>query len=223
MKSKSGDTNGKIPRPMNCFMIYRLERQREIVSECPGANHRDISKITAKWWKEMTKDEKQLYREKAEKKRMNTINCKVFIYPDYKYSPQRKTKPSRAYKKKPNNEFVAMDFHNRKQLKEIYERTRPTREEKEHVVYVTEDSAYFDMNLYHSPEQDYPRQEEFNLGSCALPSYYPPPPLPAFSTLVQGRYFSQLHETEYNQWDPMMRPGEPLFYLVDSYPLQPYF
>ncbi|KAG1448160.1 hypothetical protein G6F56_009026 [Rhizopus delemar] len=221
MKSKSDGTNEKIPRPMNCFMIYRLERQREIVSECPGANHRDISKITAKWWKEMTKEEKQLYREKAEKKK-NEHNK---LYPNYKYSPQRKTKPSRAYKKKPKNEFVAMDFHNRKQLKEIYERTRPAREEKEHVVYVTEDSAYFNMDLYHPPKQDYPRQEEFNLGSYSLPSYYPPPPppSPAFSTLVQGRYFSQLHEAEYNQWDPMMRPGETLFYLVDSYPLQSYF
>lgn len=56
----------KVPRPMNCFMTYRLEKQREIVGKCPGANHRDISKIIAKWWKELTPAEKEPYRLQAE-------------------------------------------------------------------------------------------------------------------------------------------------------------
>jgi hypothetical protein len=47
-------------------MIYRLEKQQEIVKECPGANHRDISKVIAKWWKEMADEEKEHYRQKAE-------------------------------------------------------------------------------------------------------------------------------------------------------------
>ena len=51
---------------MNSFMIYRLEKQQEIVKECPGANHRDISKVIAKWWKEMADEEKEHYRQKAE-------------------------------------------------------------------------------------------------------------------------------------------------------------
>lgn len=60
----------KVPRPMNCFMTYRLEKQREIVERCPGANHRDISKIIAKWWKELPTEEKEPYRIKAEKAKM---------------------------------------------------------------------------------------------------------------------------------------------------------
>jgi hypothetical protein len=48
-------------------MTYRLEKQREIVERCPGANHRDISKIIAKWWKELPAEEKEPYRIKAEK------------------------------------------------------------------------------------------------------------------------------------------------------------
>lgn len=60
----------KVPRPLNCFMTYRLEKQREIVGRCPGANHRDISKIIAKWWKELSAEEKEPYRVKAEKARI---------------------------------------------------------------------------------------------------------------------------------------------------------
>lgn len=58
-------TTKKVPRPLNCFMTYRLEKQREILLQCPGTNHRDISKITAKWWKEMSVAEKEPYRLKA--------------------------------------------------------------------------------------------------------------------------------------------------------------
>lgn len=54
-----------IPRPLNCFLIYRLEKQQEIVNKCAGANHRDISKIIAKWWKEASEEEKRPFREKA--------------------------------------------------------------------------------------------------------------------------------------------------------------
>jgi hypothetical protein len=65
--SKSTSSATKVPRPMNCFMTYRLEKQREIVQQCPGANHRDISKIIAKWWSELSAAEKEPYRRKAEK------------------------------------------------------------------------------------------------------------------------------------------------------------
>lgn len=60
----------KIPRPLNSFMIFRLEKQRDIVEKCPGANHRDISKIISKWWKELGKSEKQWYIAEAEKRKV---------------------------------------------------------------------------------------------------------------------------------------------------------
>lgn len=58
--------NASIPRPLNCFLLYRLEKQKEIVDKCSGANHRDISKIIAKWWKEASEEEKRPFREKAD-------------------------------------------------------------------------------------------------------------------------------------------------------------
>jgi hypothetical protein len=60
----------KIPRPLNSFMIFRLEKQREIVDQCPGANHRDISKIISKWWKELSAEDKQKYVAEADKVKM---------------------------------------------------------------------------------------------------------------------------------------------------------
>lgn len=54
-----------IPRPLNCFLMYRLEKQKEIVAKCSGANHRDISKIIAKWWQEASEEEKRPFRERA--------------------------------------------------------------------------------------------------------------------------------------------------------------
>jgi hypothetical protein len=60
-------TQKKVPRPLNCFMTFRLEKQREIMKKFPGANHRDISKIIAKWWKELSPLEKEPYKIQAEK------------------------------------------------------------------------------------------------------------------------------------------------------------
>lgn len=67
----SPTTVKKVPRPLNCFMTYRLEKQREILLQCPGTNHREISKITAKWWKEMSAAEKEPYRFRALKAKLD--------------------------------------------------------------------------------------------------------------------------------------------------------
>ncbi|KAI9251946.1 high mobility group box domain-containing protein, partial [Sporodiniella umbellata] len=76
--------SSKILRPMNSFMLYRLEKQQEIVKQCPGANHCDISKIIAKWWKEMSNEEKAPYREKAAL--LKDEHRK--LHPEYKFSPK---------------------------------------------------------------------------------------------------------------------------------------
>lgn len=68
----------KIPRPLNSFMIFRLEKQREIVEKCPGANHRDISKIISKWWKELSKPDKEWYVAEAEKRKIEHKALQVF-------------------------------------------------------------------------------------------------------------------------------------------------
>lgn len=54
-----------VPRPMNSFLSYRTEQQHFIRKYCPGANHREISKIVAKWWHDLDEKDKELYREQA--------------------------------------------------------------------------------------------------------------------------------------------------------------
>lgn len=54
-----------IPRPVNSFMSYRTEKQSIIRKFCPTANHRDISKMVAKWWHNVGSQEKDIYVEKA--------------------------------------------------------------------------------------------------------------------------------------------------------------
>jgi hypothetical protein len=56
---------GHIPRPVNSFMSYRTEKQSIIRKFCPTANHREISKIVAKWWHNATHDEKSVFISKA--------------------------------------------------------------------------------------------------------------------------------------------------------------
>ncbi|KAI7857681.1 hypothetical protein BDC45DRAFT_578115 [Circinella umbellata] len=76
----------RVPRPMNCFLAYRLEKQKQIASICPGTNHREISKIVAKWWSEESDEEKEKYRLIAEKdKQLHKEK-----YPNYKYTPKKK-------------------------------------------------------------------------------------------------------------------------------------
>ncbi|KAI7852799.1 high mobility group box domain-containing protein, partial [Circinella umbellata] len=76
----------KVPRPMNCFLAFRLEKQGQIVDMLPGANHRDISKLLAKLWKELPESEKEPYRERARQAKIEHAQK----YPEYKYQPQKR-------------------------------------------------------------------------------------------------------------------------------------
>ncbi|CAO3632587.1 unnamed protein product [Cunninghamella blakesleeana] len=108
----------KIPRPMNCFLLFRHDKQKEILTQCPGANHRDISKIIAKWWKEATEQEKAPYVERARKEKMEHAR----LYPSYKYMPQKKSRGKpRAYKRKTQNEFTSKSEERNKFMKMIYQ------------------------------------------------------------------------------------------------------
>ncbi|CAO3702607.1 unnamed protein product [Rhizopus stolonifer] len=111
-------TSDKILRPMNSFMLYRVEKQQEIVKECPGANHRDISKIIAKWWKELSEEDKRPYRQKAD----SLKNEHRKLHPDYKFSPRKRSGKTRKYKKRPQHELAPDVIKNKKQLNDIYKR-----------------------------------------------------------------------------------------------------
>lgn len=54
-----------IPRPVNSFMTYRTEQQSIVRKFCPTANHREISKMVAKWWHNISTSEKASYIDQA--------------------------------------------------------------------------------------------------------------------------------------------------------------
>ncbi|KAI8637425.1 high mobility group box domain-containing protein, partial [Parasitella parasitica] len=52
-------------RPLNSFMIFRMEHQANVGMEYPGATHQEISKKLSKKWKELDPEEKKMYTDKA--------------------------------------------------------------------------------------------------------------------------------------------------------------
>ncbi|KAI8091365.1 uncharacterized protein B0P05DRAFT_594106 [Gilbertella persicaria] len=86
---------GYIPRPVNSFMSFRTEKQSIIRKFCPTANHRDISKVVAKWWHEADQNEKSYFVTKAiVAKRAHTER-----YPDYVFRPKSKNTKKKRSKK----------------------------------------------------------------------------------------------------------------------------
>ncbi|KAI9251953.1 hypothetical protein BY458DRAFT_493520 [Sporodiniella umbellata] len=110
------------PRPLNCFLLYRIQKQKDIVAQCPGANHRDISKIIAKWWKEATEEEKRPFREQARLEKSEHAKR----YPGYRYAPKKKETRKRAYVRKNNHHvFTSRSEENNRFMEQIYNTSDP--------------------------------------------------------------------------------------------------
>ncbi|CAO3674083.1 hypothetical protein G6F70_001775 [Rhizopus microsporus] len=105
-----------IPRPMNSFLSYRTEMQAVIRKHCPLANHREISKVVAKWWHEASDEEKQVFRNKAEIAKDEHTK----MYPDYKFNP-KKRKSTSSNKKPKRKTAVAEEESQDKQERQFQE------------------------------------------------------------------------------------------------------
>lgn len=55
----------EIPRPLNSFMIFRMEHQANVGMEHPGASHQEISKKLSIKWRNLSPKEKKVYIDKA--------------------------------------------------------------------------------------------------------------------------------------------------------------
>ncbi|KAL6593449.1 hypothetical protein U3516DRAFT_917092 [Neocallimastix sp. 'constans'] len=112
-KKKRSRNPTKIPRPQNCFIIYRREKHQMISAKNPGIANNDISKIIAKMWREEPQEVKEIYhkRAKEEAKRHMLAN------PGYKYTPRasknrRKRKMNEENKKFEENHPLKHEFDN---------------------------------------------------------------------------------------------------------------
>nr|APB08804.1 mating type protein [Neofusicoccum ribis]APB08805.1 mating type protein [Neofusicoccum ribis] len=84
-----------VPRPMNCFIIYRKEKHASVVAANPGLHNNDISKIIGRMWKAETNATKEIFKAKAEK--LNKEHAAA--NPNYRYTPRKSVVIKRRLKK----------------------------------------------------------------------------------------------------------------------------
>ncbi|SMR64530.1 unnamed protein product [Zymoseptoria tritici ST99CH_1A5] len=90
------DADGKIKRPKNAFLIYRLEHHALTAALNPDMHNNDISKVIGKRWSSESQEVRDQYKQKAEEeKRQHAIE-----HPGYQYKPRKPSEKKRRMTKK---------------------------------------------------------------------------------------------------------------------------
>ncbi|KAJ5738332.1 hypothetical protein N7493_001487 [Penicillium malachiteum] len=76
---------GKIPRPMNSWILYRQHHHRAVSDANPNLPNTEISKIIAAQWRDEPDATRLEWRELSEKMKAEHARA----HPDYQYSPRR--------------------------------------------------------------------------------------------------------------------------------------
>ena len=94
-KSIARAVRSKVPRPLNAFMLYRLDHQDEIKQRNPGIKNNDVSRIIGRQWKLEPKAIIDYYYWKAKRAKMEHL----LLYPNYQYRPRRPEEKKRRMTK----------------------------------------------------------------------------------------------------------------------------
>lgn len=92
--------NGKIPRPMNSFMLYRSAYADRVKEYCKEGNHQVISQITGASWAMEPQSVKELFERYADLDRQNHQKA----HPDYKFAPNKNVGPVSRKRKEGGDE-----------------------------------------------------------------------------------------------------------------------
>ncbi|KAJ2483379.1 hypothetical protein IWW56_000382 [Coemansia sp. RSA 2131] len=75
----------RTPRPPNAFILYRKDKQAEVIRDNPGVSNKDVSCIIGQMWKSETPDVQDKFRELAEMEKKKHKE----LHPNYKYQPRK--------------------------------------------------------------------------------------------------------------------------------------
>ena len=87
---KKSSKEAHVKRPMNAFMVWSQIERRKMAEVYPDMHNAEISRRLGKRWKLLTESERRPYIQRSEKLREEHMRK----YPDYKYRPKKKNKPT---------------------------------------------------------------------------------------------------------------------------------
>lgn len=101
---------GKIPRPMNSFMLYRSAYAERTKEWCSQNNHQMISRLAGQSWVKESQQVRLLYEKYATIERDNHGRA----HPNYKFAPNKTGASARKQRRAPTNQQdPAIDNHYR--------------------------------------------------------------------------------------------------------------
>lgn len=82
----SPQSNDKIPRPPNAWILFRKEKSKQLREANPSMSVGEVSAEASRQWRALSDEDQSVYKQLAEEaKRQHKIQ-----YPDYRYKPARK-------------------------------------------------------------------------------------------------------------------------------------
>ncbi|KAH7169155.1 high mobility group box domain-containing protein [Fusarium sp. MPI-SDFR-AT-0072] len=80
-----GEGGCRIPRPRNCWLLYRQSKSQEITKKVEGITASELSRMIGRMWDEETPEIQAYWYDMAEKEEFNHKQQ----YPGYKYTPAK--------------------------------------------------------------------------------------------------------------------------------------
>ncbi|KAF9775849.1 hypothetical protein IL306_006009, partial [Fusarium sp. DS 682] len=82
-----GEGGRRVPRPRNCWVLYRQAKSQEITTQMEGITASELSSIIGRMWDEETPEIQAYWHYLADQEELNHRRN----YPGYKYTPAKES------------------------------------------------------------------------------------------------------------------------------------